>query len=419
MLNINDRANKEDKADLLHELNVNSRVKYLEEELSNAQADKEFVWSLWRQLQSSNPDLTSAIGAVVHREKEKFEVKEKQFTECLRARNEELERLKYSIVTQQAEINELNEKLKKNDSKYLDSEKELTYLRLNTKTYEDKEHMYEQILRGKDDKYDKALCDFSSEKDLLITQIKDLVNELAKQQENDSLKKLEFEQQRQTIEMLNKQIKNANGNYESLMKELNEFRASVDNNLKLDNEKLKLTIMSKSEKNEELRSELNELWGKFNLNIDYIDQQDKIIKQLKVIQNELHKTIKTQQNTFENENKELRNMYDQITRKYEESLSSEKSMKNETLIAQQQKQQQQYLQMQKIRLNDKSNNDLIKAQKFEISQLKLEMDLQVQQLNAKKQMCDELSRKLEKYENLCKASYKVIIFPKMVNRNLL
>ncbi len=394
MLNVTE-GTCESKADLLHELNVNSRIKYLEEELSNAQADKEFVWSLWRQLQSSNPDLTNAIGSVVQREKEKYDVKERQAIDCLKAKNEEIERLKYSILTQQNEIGGLNEKLKKNDLKYVDTEKELDYLRMNAKTYEDKEHMYEQILRGKDDKYEKAICDFNSEKEHLFGKIKDLVNEMAKQQENDSQLKIECEQQRQTIEMLNKQIKSANKNYENLMNELNDFRSSVDDNLKLENEKLKATVLSKAEKNEELRNELDELWNKFNLNIDYIDQQDKIIKQLKVIQNELHKTIKSQQVTFENENKELKNMYDQITKKYEESLSSEKHVKSETLIVQQQNQQNQYLQMQKARLNEKANIDLINAQKFEISQLKLEMDLQLQRFNAKKQECDELNRKLD------------------------
>ena len=112
MLNVTE-GTCENKADLLHELNVNSRIKYLEEELSNAQADKEFVWSLWRQLQSSNPDLTNAIGSVVQREKEKYDVKERQAIECLKAKNEEIERLKYSILTQQNEIGDLNEKLKK------------------------------------------------------------------------------------------------------------------------------------------------------------------------------------------------------------------------------------------------------------------------------------------------------------------
>ena len=199
--------------------------------------------------------------------------------------------------------------------------------------------------------------------------------------------------------MLNKQIKNVNNNYESLMNELNDFRSSVDHNLKLDNEKLKLTIISKSEKNDELRNELNDLWTKFNMNVDYIDQQDKIIKQLKMIQSELHKTIKSQQSTFETENRELKSMYDQITKKYEESLSSEKHMKSETFIAQQQNQQSFYLQMQKARLTEKANLDLINAQKFEISQLKLEMDLHKQKFNAKRQECNELSIRLENYEN--------------------
>ena len=118
-----------------------------------------------------------------------------------------------------------------------------------------------------------------------------------------------------------------------------------------------------------------------------------------MIQSELHKTIKSQQSTFETENRELKSMYDQITKKYEESLSSEKHMKSETFIAQQQNQQSFYLQMQKARLTEKANLDLINAQKFEISQLKLEMDLHKQKFNAKRQECNELSIRLENYEN--------------------
>ena len=31
------------------------------------QADKDFVWSLWKKLQVTNPDLTQAVGLVVQR----------------------------------------------------------------------------------------------------------------------------------------------------------------------------------------------------------------------------------------------------------------------------------------------------------------------------------------------------------------
>lgn len=31
------------------------------------QADKEFVWSLWKRLQVANPDLTQAVSLIVER----------------------------------------------------------------------------------------------------------------------------------------------------------------------------------------------------------------------------------------------------------------------------------------------------------------------------------------------------------------
>ncbi|KAL6056441.1 hypothetical protein STEG23_035713, partial [Scotinomys teguina] len=39
----------------------------LKEELALCQADKEFVWSLWKRLQATNPDLTQTISLVVER----------------------------------------------------------------------------------------------------------------------------------------------------------------------------------------------------------------------------------------------------------------------------------------------------------------------------------------------------------------
>lgn len=57
---------------------LHARIKHLEDELRNTQADKDFVWSLWRQLQVSNPDLTGAIACAIQREKDKAEQKDKK-----------------------------------------------------------------------------------------------------------------------------------------------------------------------------------------------------------------------------------------------------------------------------------------------------------------------------------------------------
>ncbi|KAA8594707.1 hypothetical protein FQN60_011842, partial [Etheostoma spectabile] len=46
---------------------LEEHVKSLSDELMQCQADKEFVWSLWKRLQVANPDLTQAVSLVVER----------------------------------------------------------------------------------------------------------------------------------------------------------------------------------------------------------------------------------------------------------------------------------------------------------------------------------------------------------------
>ena len=41
----------------------------------NLQADKDFVWGLWKKLQVSNPDVTEAISLVVQRLALTFKIK--------------------------------------------------------------------------------------------------------------------------------------------------------------------------------------------------------------------------------------------------------------------------------------------------------------------------------------------------------
>ncbi|XP_031413637.1 centlein-like, partial [Meleagris gallopavo] len=70
-------------------------------------ADKEFVWSLWKRLQVSNPDLTQAISLAVEREKQKAEVKDRKILEILQAKDSEIETLEQRLSGQQQEINNL------------------------------------------------------------------------------------------------------------------------------------------------------------------------------------------------------------------------------------------------------------------------------------------------------------------------
>ncbi|KAI7810774.1 putative centlein [Triplophysa rosa] len=81
---------------------LEEEVKSLSEELAQCQADKEFVWSLWKRLQVANPDLTQAVSLVVEREKQKAENKDRKVLEILQAKDyriQELEQVPGELYT--------------------------------------------------------------------------------------------------------------------------------------------------------------------------------------------------------------------------------------------------------------------------------------------------------------------------------
>lgn len=194
------------------------------------------------------------------------------------------------------------------------------------------------------------------------------------------------------------EIKQSNVNYEKLMSEMNNFRKQVDNNLKLENEKLHNEHRVTCDKNETLRRELNELWSKFNANADYTNQQESIIKQLKQSQNDLQQTIRVQREAFEQENASYKQMYEQMSKKYEESLKQEKRIANEKSQIHQEIEQQCQAQAHKLQLCEKSNLEKIKTLEYEIEQLKARNQMQGKQINDKKLVCDELTKKIEDLE---------------------
>lgn len=73
------------------------------EELAQCKADKDFVWNLWRRLQSSQPEVTSVVSMVVAREKEKSEQKDKKILEILQMKDEKIKDLKEKVLSAEDE----------------------------------------------------------------------------------------------------------------------------------------------------------------------------------------------------------------------------------------------------------------------------------------------------------------------------
>ncbi|KAM7394381.1 hypothetical protein PAMP_021188 [Pampus punctatissimus] len=107
---------------------LEEQVTSLSEELMQCQADKDFVWSLWKRLQVANPDLTQAVSLVVEREKHKAEIKDRKVLEILQSKDYKIQELEQKVTGQQQEINNLQRRTIVDEESAL-MKRELTVLR--------------------------------------------------------------------------------------------------------------------------------------------------------------------------------------------------------------------------------------------------------------------------------------------------
>ncbi|XP_007176847.2 centlein isoform X5 [Balaenoptera acutorostrata] len=136
-----------------------TRTQLLEEELSSVkeelalcQADKEFVWSLWKRLQVTNPDLTQAFSLVVEREKQKSEAKDRKVLEILQVKDAKIQELEQAfednliearkeIEVSQSKCNALSLQLNNKQTELIQKDMDITLVR---KELQELQNLYKQ-----------------------------------------------------------------------------------------------------------------------------------------------------------------------------------------------------------------------------------------------------------------------------------
>ncbi|XP_056315079.1 centlein isoform X2 [Danio aesculapii] len=120
---------------------LKEKLMSLSEELAQCQADKEFVWSLWKRLQVANPDLTQAVSLAVEREKQKAENKDRKVLEILQAKDYRIQELEQKVTAEEQEINKRVQQLRGSEEECTLMKKELAALqhRLGNKSRQLKE----------------------------------------------------------------------------------------------------------------------------------------------------------------------------------------------------------------------------------------------------------------------------------------
>jgi centlein len=307
---------------------LNEKIKYLQEEIANTQADKDFVWSLWRQLQTTKPDLTNAISTALNREKEKIEIKDQKVLKILDFKDKKIDELLDVVSAKNTENAELKEKIAKLEGNLNEKNENINFLKLNIKTFEDKTIVFEQILRNQEEKNTQKLNDVECERLKLMNKINALSNEIVSRQQTEVNKEKCIKNMEKRINELEDDVTRAKRSNDLTLKELNDNKAK---NSKFNNEAERLLneIKNKNEHIESLQVKLGDLLRQNTLHIEYTNQQEQIIQQLKLFQTELQKSFKSQEETSNSEINLLQQMYDETCKKFEENISIQNRMRLE------------------------------------------------------------------------------------------
>lgn len=168
------------------------------EELAQCKADKDFVWNLWRRLQSAQPEVTSVVSMVIAREKEKSEQKDKKVLEILQMKDEKIKELTERALSAEDESHysktryhdllieneELKQKLDVKEKDFSSREKEMSeensYLSSLLKAHQAQKEIDDQTVKENLDHIEEEKNQFKIRIALLEKQVSDFSEEKLK-----------------------------------------------------------------------------------------------------------------------------------------------------------------------------------------------------------------------------------------------
>ncbi|XP_075596153.1 centlein isoform X5 [Balearica regulorum gibbericeps] len=294
---------------------LEEELRRLAEELSRCQADKEFVWSLWKRLQVSSPDLTQAVSLIVEREKQKAEVKDRRVLEILQAKDNKIETLEQRLTGQQQEINNLIQRKNAVDEENARLKNEFSNLNQKFKDKSQELKDTEECARKKEEQNRLVIKNLEEENKGLNTCCADLLNDLEKLRKQEAQWKTEKSGNDARIKNLETDLAEAR----EQMKELHSICSNLSSQVALKQDEL-------SQKECDViraKKELQELQNLYRQNIEHTAQQAELIKQLQALNTDTQKVLKDQEDAHTAETTSYQKLYDELTSCFETVKTSE------------------------------------------------------------------------------------------------
>ncbi|XP_029860337.1 centlein isoform X3 [Aquila chrysaetos chrysaetos] len=294
---------------------LEEELRSLAEELSRCQADKEFVWSLWKHLQMSSPDLTQAVSLVVEREKQKAEVKDRRVLEILQAKDSKIETLEQTLTGQQQEINNLIQRKIAVDEENARLKNEFSNLNQKFKDKSQELKDTEECAQKKEEQNRLVIKNLEEENNGLNTCCADLLNDLEKLRKQEAQWKTEKSGNDVRIKNLETDLTEAR----EQMKELRSICSNLSSQVAVKQEEL-------SQKDSDVikaKKELQQLQNLYRQNIEHTAQQAELIKQLQALNTDTQKVLKDQEDAHTAETTSYQKLYNELTSCFETVKTSE------------------------------------------------------------------------------------------------
>ncbi|XP_054666874.1 centlein isoform X2 [Grus americana] len=294
---------------------LEEELRRLAEELSRCQADKEFVWSLWKRLQVSSPDLTQAVSLIVEREKQKAEVKDRRVLEILQAKDNKIETLEQRLTGQQQEINNLIQRKNAVDEENARLKNEFSNLNQKFKDKSQELKDTEECAQNKEEQNRLVIKNLEEENKGLNTCCADLLNDLEKLRKQEAQWKTEKSGNDARIKNLETDLAEAR----EQMKELHSICSNLSSQVALKQDEL-------SQKDCDViraKKELQELQNLYRQNIEHTAQQAELIKQLQALNTDTQKVLKDQEDAHTAETTSYQKLYNELASCFETVKTSE------------------------------------------------------------------------------------------------
>ncbi|XP_042548885.1 centlein isoform X5 [Dipodomys spectabilis] len=288
-----------------------ARTQRLEEELSGVkeelalcQADKEFVWSLWKRLQVANPDLTQAVSLVVEREKQKSEAKDRKVLEILQVKDSKIQEMEQRESVLKREINDLVKQKIVFDEENAFLRKEFSDLQKKFKDKSQEVKDTKECVQNKEEQSRLVIKNLEEQNEKLSTYCADLLNDLEKLRKQEAL----WRKEKQTIDTKIKAFEN------ELIEAKKEIEVSQSKynalSLQLDNKQTEL--LQKDMDITLVRKELQELQNLYKQNSEHTAQQAELIQQLQVLNMDTQKVLKNQEDIHTAESISHQKLYNEL-----------------------------------------------------------------------------------------------------------